>query len=53
MLRYLLLLALLLKLAKVWKAHVKRSQRHVFMEGGGGKSERGRRESLSDCCCLS
>lgn len=36
MLRNLLLLAVLLKMAKVWRAHVKRSQRHL-LEGGGGQ----------------
>lgn len=52
MLRYLLLLAVLLKLAKVWKAHIKRSQRHLVSEGGPGKSEVPREDALSDCCCV-
>ena len=53
MLRALLVLAVVLKVAKVWKAHVKSSDRHAFVEGGGGESERSREDALSDCCCVS
>lgn len=54
MLRYLLLLAVVLKLAKVWHAHVKRGERHVSdLDGGGGEPKMSRREELSDCCCVS
>lgn len=45
MLRYLLLLAVLLRLAKVWKTHVKGSQRHLSIEGGVVESVKWRETS--------
>ncbi len=45
MLRYLLVLVVILKLAKVWEAHVKSSKRHV----GRCASESSGKEALADC----
>ncbi len=53
MLRGLLVLAVVVKVVKVWKAHVKRSDRHALIEAGRGESERSGEEALSDCCCVS
>ena len=52
MLRYLLVLAVVMKLVKVWRAHVKRSERHDLVEGTGGEAEVSREEALSDCCTV-
>jgi hypothetical protein len=53
MLRCLLLLAVVLKLYKVWKAHVQSSERHVAIGNSRRLSKRSRDELLTDCCCVS
>ena len=49
MLRYLLVLVVIMKLAKVWAAHVKSRERHI----GRCADESSREDGLADCCVIS
>ena len=49
MLRYLLVLVVIMKLVKIWAAHVKSRERHIGKCAGGSSREDG----LADCCVIS
>ena len=49
MLRYLLLLAIIMKLVKVWRAHVKSGEGHVGHVAGEAM---GNKDALADSCVI-